>query len=513
MNNSQEKFIGQYQIVKQIGRGQNGLVFQVKPPSTDRIVALKLYPSALLRDGFLEQFSHDLAHIKSLTHPHIVRIYTYGQTDKFPSIAMRYADGGNLESRIQAGITALSELEEPVHQICQALDYAHEQGVIHGNLKPSNILFDQDGKAYVSDFGIEAIMQNRPIESPYLAPEQVNYITADERSDVYALGMILFEWITGKTPLWTDSFLSKNGQKTLPSIRIYRPEASPMLDGVIQQATSQNPAIRFGSIKEFFRVFIKALRDTTRMSEPVRPHPLNVTDFSDSTKYDFSTIQEKSQKKETPKWITSVLTVIATAVIVFVVNTARSGDDNPNNQLAYQPAVIPDGYVLYSGKDVEMAVPSWWEDINTPEHLNMISENVELFEGQVSPEMYEILVGVRSRNESGRLQIFAEDSNSGTSMNIEVTSETYSSPQELVKTLPHEFEQYGIPVIQASVIQLPVGEAVYIQSSYSIAGVYLTIHSYGIQKNGKMYIITFSETYPSDLELFAVMIESFRIKS
>jgi serine/threonine-protein kinase len=226
---------------------------------------------------------NEMSHHKQLVHPNILPITAYGLTDKFPSIEVPYMLGGDLATRIQNG-TNWAHFKDALGQICQALVYAHRQGVIHGNLKPSNILFNQKGDAYLSDFRLTCLEDYIPYTlSDYSSPEQIRGERLDQRSDVYSLGVLIYVWVTGQKPPQSALTHSEHEYEPL-SLRWDVPNISVTMDEVIQQATQYDRANRFSSVKEFYHAFFDALRVDKMFLQMLSSVKSDVTQFSQETK-------------------------------------------------------------------------------------------------------------------------------------------------------------------------------------------------------------------------------------
>jgi serine/threonine protein kinase len=217
--------------------------------------------------------------ITELEHPHILPIYDYGQDDGVPYIAMRYLGGGSMEQWIRRGLPPLRDLERPLRQIAQALDHAHRQGVIHRDLKPGNIMLDEHGNAYLSDFGIARVLGSNLTGSlivgtpSYMSPEQANGLSIDGRSDIYSLGVVLFEMLTGREPYEAETpmaLLLKHINEPMPSVREFRPDVPEPVAQVVHKATAKEPNQRYASATEMIAAFSAALSDAAEES-PTKP--------------------------------------------------------------------------------------------------------------------------------------------------------------------------------------------------------------------------------------------------
>jgi serine/threonine protein kinase len=276
------KQLGQYEILDEIGRGGMATVYRARQQSMNRTVAIKVLPRHLLHDpGFYERFEREVDVIAHLEHPHILPIYDYGQDEGLPYIVMRYLAGGSLEQLIRRGQSQVDELEKPLRQVALALDHAHQQGIIHRDLKPGNIMLDEYGNAYLSDFGIARVLGSELTGSmiigtpSYMSPEQANGLPLDGRSDVYSLGVVLFELITGQLPYQAETpmaVLLKHINEPMPPVHDFRQDVAPEIDVVIQRSTAKDPDERYSSAIELAQAFAAALRGETAESDrPTQP--------------------------------------------------------------------------------------------------------------------------------------------------------------------------------------------------------------------------------------------------
>jgi len=205
----------QLEILEFIGRGGMGFVFKARQPHLDRFVALKLLPDKLARDArFAERFNREGRMLGRLNHPNIVSVYDFGTSGSFYFLLMEFVDGVNLRQAMQAGRFSPGEALSIVPKICEALQYAHGQGVLHRDIKPENILLDARGQVKIADFGIAKLIgDDKPevgltgtgvsIGTPhYMAPEQLEKPSeVDHRADIYSLGVVFYEMLTGELPI------------------------------------------------------------------------------------------------------------------------------------------------------------------------------------------------------------------------------------------------------------------------------------------------------------------------
>jgi len=251
--------IGRYDIQSELGRGGMATVFLAFDPSFAREVAIKVLPRELLHDPqFHARFEREARTIAALEHPAIVPVYDFGEEDDQPYLVMRYMPGGSLTDRLKGNPFSIPETARIFNQIAGALDLAHSQGLVHRDLKPSNILFDQAGNAFVADFGIvkisDASIQYTQgiIGTPaYMSPEQARGDEqVDRRSDIYALGTILFEMLTGKQPYQSDTPMGlalAHVTEPVPRILEHRADLPSESEAIINRAMAKEPDSRFST--------------------------------------------------------------------------------------------------------------------------------------------------------------------------------------------------------------------------------------------------------------------------
>jgi predicted Ser/Thr protein kinase len=237
----------QLQILSFLGKGGMGAVYQARQLVLDRIVALKILPPQVAGGtGFAERFNREARALARLNHPNIVAVYEFGQVNGLPFFVMEFVDGLNLRQLEQAGKLSPREALQIVPQICEALQFAHDEGVVHRDIKPENILVDKKGRVKIADFGIAKILgaergatlteTRGAIGTPhYMAPEQVeNPAAVDHRADIFSLGVVFYEMLTGELPL---------GKFSPPSSR--KVEVDVRLDDVVLRALEKDPERRY----------------------------------------------------------------------------------------------------------------------------------------------------------------------------------------------------------------------------------------------------------------------------
>ena len=254
-----QSHIGRYQIIEEIGRGGMATVYLAQDPHFDRQVAVKVLSRHMFQDPtFRARFDREARAIASLEHPAIVPVYDYGRLeDDLPFIVMRYMPGGSLDDRMAMGSIEIEDVVKTVLRLASALDFAHQRGIVHRDLKPGNILFDQWGLAYLSDFGVVKMTQSNisytgsaVIGTPaYMSPEQAHgRRPVDGRSDVYGLGIILFELLTGRAPYQADTpmaLILAHLTEPVPDICAANSSLPPGCAHTIQKALAKEPADRY----------------------------------------------------------------------------------------------------------------------------------------------------------------------------------------------------------------------------------------------------------------------------
>jgi DNA-binding SARP family transcriptional activator/WD40 repeat protein len=269
-----------YQLGQQIGTGAFGRIYRATQPMLGREVAIKVVRPELADDPeFIRRFDGEAQLVARLEHPHIVPLFDYWREPGGAYLVMRYLKGGNAQQLVASrGALSVERVARLVDEIGGALATAHAVGVVHRDVKPANILFDEQGSSYLGDFGIATGAGAPPTTeigssaSPvYASPEQVVHGSVSPGADVYAFGAVLFELLSGQAPFPLETplpdLLERKRRGTLPSLARIRPDVPAALDEVIRRSTAPDPARRFAAIGDMILAFRAA---TAHDDEPIR---------------------------------------------------------------------------------------------------------------------------------------------------------------------------------------------------------------------------------------------------
>ncbi|HSI15079.1 MAG TPA: protein kinase [Chthoniobacter sp.] len=248
----------QLEILECLGRGGMGVVYKARQKSLNRLVALKLLAPERAHDAsFAQRFTHEAHALAALNHPSIVTIYDFGQAGGFYFLLMEFIDGVNLRQAMSAKRFTPEQALAVVPPICEALQYAHEHGIVHRDIKPENLLMDKEGRVKIADFGIARMLgedthtgvaDSQPAGTPqYMAPEQKEHQRTDHRADIYSLGVVFYEMLTGEQP---------TGKIEPPSRRV---QVDVRIDEIVLRALHHSPELRYQTASEM-RTDVEALR-------------------------------------------------------------------------------------------------------------------------------------------------------------------------------------------------------------------------------------------------------------
>lgn len=391
------KKIGRYEIRSELGRGGMATVYLAYDPVLEREVALKVLPTYFAHEPeFSARFAREAKTVAALEHNAIVSMYDYGEDGEWPYFVMQLMKGGSLKEKIEQGPLSMAEAAKILKRIGSALDRAHSRNLIHRDLKPGNILFNEDGDAYLTDFGIVKIVEGsdnytqtgNTLGTPaYMSPEQARGVEEiDGRSDIYALGVILYEMLTGDVPYKSDTTLGQammHVMDPLPEILSVNPDLPPVIDEIIKKAMAKEKENRYATTGELAETVEAVANGESReavavpesvvaesaailpiLEAEVEPAPEAVvtahvpvmeTPMMEPTAVvttppagakpvaaASSPYDENEKKKGIPKWIYAVVGLVVIAIIV-VFALVLGNEGNPNAvQLPAEPIQYSD---------------------------------------------------------------------------------------------------------------------------------------------------------------------------
>lgn len=258
------KQFGNYQIVAPLGEGGMAAVYKAYQPSMERFVAIKVLPRQMAAsEEYLARFKQEAKLLAQLQHPHILPVFDYGEAEGYTYIVMSFVKSGTLADLMKKRRFSLSEIRNIISQVGGALGYAHARGMIHRDVKPSNVLIDESGNCLLTDFGLARMIESTSnltssgaiMGTPaYMSPEQGAGSKIDKRSDIYSLGIILFELLTGRVPYTADTPIAivfKHIQDPLPSVRKYNPGISSELEMILFKVLAKKPEDRYQTVEDF----------------------------------------------------------------------------------------------------------------------------------------------------------------------------------------------------------------------------------------------------------------------
>jgi|GEM_PF-950595 len=271
------KTLGRYQVLNMVGRGGMATVYQAKDPGLNRTVALKLLHPHLAADPtFVARFRREAQAVAALRHPNIVQVYDFDSSEGLYFMVMEFIDGPTLATmldRLSRAHHRLSPVEvlRIFPPLCSAIDYANGEGMVHRDIKPSNIMLTRKGDPVLADYGIARIAGSISYTLPgtvvgsaqYMSPEQAQGQPADNRSDIYSLGVCLFEALTGRVPFdgeTTATILAQHLTAPIPAARALNPDLPPEMEAVLQRVLAKDPAARYQEAAELARDLGEASR-------------------------------------------------------------------------------------------------------------------------------------------------------------------------------------------------------------------------------------------------------------
>lgn len=353
------KQLKQYQIIAPLGEGGMAAVYKAyQLGMMNRYVALKILPQQLAKSPeFVKRFNQEANILAQLQHPRILPVFDFGESDGYTYLAMPFIEGGTLADLLQGKPLPLPQVRSLTVQIAEALDYAHSRGLIHRDVKPSNVLVDERGNCLLSDFGITKILEGTEkltstggiIGTPaYMSPEQGRGEDVDQRSDIYSLGVMLYEMATGRVPFKAETPLAvmiKHLQDPLPPPRSLNPALPEAVERVIFMALAKNREGRYRTAGEMGRAIQAAIPDTssTIVADGM---PTLKGDTTIDTTLVFPELPKRtmgSAPKNMPRWGWAMIGIVALITIVgsfFVFS--KGADSTVSITATNQSTQVPD---------------------------------------------------------------------------------------------------------------------------------------------------------------------------
>lgn len=276
--------LASYDLLEPIGHGGMAIVYRARQERLDRTVAIKVLSENLAASTeFMERFRREARTAANLRHPNVITVHDFGEDEErgVPYLVLEYIEGPTLADLMDAGLDD-ARIPDLLDGIAAGLDYAHARGVIHRDIKPGNVLLTEEGRPVLADFGLAWLLEGAHltltggvIGTPeYMSPEQAAGEPIDHRSDVYALGVVLYEMLIGERPFVAETpigVLLKHLQDPAPSVLIARPELPAAVDEVVSRVLVKDPNERFSSAGELARAFRAAFTGATTPTTPVPP--------------------------------------------------------------------------------------------------------------------------------------------------------------------------------------------------------------------------------------------------
>lgn len=349
--------IGPYRIIEQLGQGGMATVYKAYHAALDRYVALKVLHQAFNEDQtFTARFQREARVVAKLEHPNIVPVYDYAEHEARPFLVMKYIEGDTLKARLQQGPLTSKEIEEVVNSIGSALGYAHRQGILHRDVKPSNVMIALDGVMYLADFGLARIAQagestmssDSIMGTPqYISPEQAMGIKElDAGTDIYSFGVMLYEMVVGQVPFSADtpfSIIHDHIYTPLPLPMKVNPNVPEPVQRVLLKALAKNRLDRFESVGEMMSAFKNAWTEAgvpmqgtsiTMRSAGYKSEPTAVKTQQAVSVKESETVKSVSKKRSPWMWVgVGLISILCLTVTFFAVMRYK-------NQSALTPTVV-----------------------------------------------------------------------------------------------------------------------------------------------------------------------------
>ena len=342
-----QKINDRYEIIKTIGEGGMANVYLANDTILDRKVAIKVLRGDLSNDEkFIRRFKREALSVSNLSHPNIVEVYDVGEEDGNYYIVMEYIDGKTLKQLLQKrGALTLTEVSDIMCQLTDGLAHAHEAYIIHRDIKPQNIMIEDNGLVKITDFGIAMALNSTQLTQTnsvmgsvhYLPPEQANGKGSTVKSDIYSLGILMYELLTGSVPFKGDTAVEialKHMKEKIPSIRKQNPTIPQSVENIVLKATAKNPKNRYDTVRDMYNDLKTAmdrdnekrlvyeypendLEETKVITPIVKENKKTIIDKPDEEEGE--TTKTKSDKNKLPIILSIVLlTVLIVLAVIFL---------------------------------------------------------------------------------------------------------------------------------------------------------------------------------------------------
>ena len=364
---------GRYRVLQRIGSGGMADVWLADDTHLQRRVALKVLHSRFSQDReFVERFRREAESAAGLQHPNVVAVYDRGEFEGSYYIAMQYVEGRTLKQLIDAGLTP-EQAVGLIRQVLEAARFAHRHGIVHRDLKPQNVIVDGEGKAVVTDFGIaragvsEITQAGSVMGTPhYLSPEQAQGMDVTAVSDLYSIGVMLYEALTRRVPFEGESAVAvamKQVSQMPQRPSSINPRVSPALDAVVMRALEKDPGQRFQSADAFIAALDAALEDSGQAgggTAAFAPLPPVVATPAEAEAGEEESDEERRKKRRRRRWILVGIAVLIGALAGFALtrDTTTSVPNVTGNQLNVAISLLQqDGFPIREVRRVERSAP------------------------------------------------------------------------------------------------------------------------------------------------------------
>ena len=350
-----QKINDRYEIIKMIGEGGMANVYLANDNILERKVAIKVLRGDLSNDEkFIRRFKREALSVSNLSHPNIVEVYDVGEEDGNYYIVMEYIEGKTLKQLLQKrGALTLPEVIDIMSQLTEGLSHAHEAYIIHRDIKPQNIMIEDNGLVNITDFGIATDLNSTQLTQTnsvmgsvhYLPPEQANGKGSTIKSDIYSLGILMYELLAGSVPFKGDTAVEialKHMKEKMPSIRKQNPTIPQSVENIVLKATAKNPKNRYDSVREMYNDLQTAMEkdnekrlvyeypendlEETKVIAPIaKESKKTIVDKPLDQEEDSTTSNKKDEKNKLPIILAIILLVIL-IVLAFVYLLISSND-------------------------------------------------------------------------------------------------------------------------------------------------------------------------------------------